>query len=68
MHEYDSYDYAYLMVSYLIDNYGKNYLIQLLCDKNKLDLASRNLLDNSIKYYNDKFFGKGSDLHAPKSR
>lgn len=52
-HDYDSYIYAYLMVSYIIDTKGKDYLIELLKDENKLEVEKNNLLDCAIKYYND---------------
>ena len=52
MHEYDSYDYAYLMVSYIIDTKGKDYLIELLKDKSKLEIEKNNLLNDAIDYYN----------------
>lgn len=55
MHEYDSYDYAYLMVSYLIETKGKDYLIELLKDSNKLNIEKENLLNRSIEYFNKKY-------------
>ena len=57
-HKYDSYDYAYLMVSYIIDTKGKDYLIELLKDSNKLNLEKENLLKNAIEYFNNKYFWK----------
>ena len=55
MHEYDSYDYSYLMVSYIIDNYGKDVLIESLKDKNKLISLKEDLLNKSIQYYNNLY-------------
>ena len=55
MHEYDSYDYAYLMVSYIIDYYGKDKLIELLNNKEELNTIKTNLLNKSIDYYNMKY-------------
>ena len=52
-HDYDSYIYAYLMVSYIIDTKGKNYLIELLKDEKKLEVEKNNLLDCAINYYNE---------------
>lgn len=49
LHDYDSYDYAYLIVSYIIEVKGKKYLIELL--NNKLDNISDNLLIDSVKYF-----------------
>ena len=54
-HEYNSYDYAYLMVSYLIDSLGRDEFINLLRDKNRINIVKSSLLANAIKYYNDKF-------------
>lgn len=51
-HDYDSYIYAYLMVSYIIDTKGKDYLIELLKDENKLEVEKNNLLNCAINYYN----------------
>ena len=59
LHEYDSYDYAYLMVSYLIDENGKDYLIELLKDKEKLNGEKEGLLNRSIDYYNTKYKKNG---------
>ena len=52
-HDYDSYIYAYLMVSYIIDAKGKDYLIELLKDEKKLEVEKNNLLDCAINYYNE---------------
>lgn len=54
MHGYDSYDYAYLMVSYLIETIGKDKLIEILKDIKQLDNYKDNLLNDAIKYYNRK--------------
>ncbi len=60
MHDYDSYDYAYLMVSYLIDNFGKDNFIELLKDKKQIKNVRKNLLVNSINYYNEKYKEKNN--------
>lgn len=54
-HDYDSYDYAYLMVSYLIEKLGKEKFIELLKDSNKLNNEKNNLLNKAIYYYKDKY-------------
>ncbi len=61
MHSYDSYDYAYLMVNYLIETLGKNNFIVLLREKIELKVIKENLLNKSINYYNYKY-GIKSDL------
>ena len=55
-HDYDSYDYAYLMISYIIEVYGKDYLIELLKDSNKLNIEKVGLLNRAVNYYNRKYF------------
>ncbi len=55
MHEYDSYDYAYLMVSYLIDTLGKDNFIDLLKNKEQIEVVKKDLLNKSINYYNAKY-------------
>lgn len=62
MHDYDSYDYAYLMVSYLIDNFGKDNFIELLKDKKQIKNVRKDLLVNSINYYNEKYKEKNSSI------
>lgn len=52
-HDYDSYIYAYLMVLYIIDTKGKDYLIELLKDGKKLEVEKNNLLNCAINYYNE---------------
>lgn len=55
MHNYDSYDYAYLMVSYLIDNLGKDNFVNILKNKKQIETIKKDLLVNSIDYYNNKY-------------
>lgn len=55
MHEYDSYDYAYLMVSYLIDTLGKDNFVNLLRNKEEIEVVKDGLLNKSINYYNAKY-------------
>lgn len=53
--EYDSYDYAYLMVSYLIDKFGKKEFLRIIANKDELENISNNLIEDSINYYNSKY-------------
>ena len=55
-HEYDSYDYAYLMVSYLIETIGKKNFLEVIKDPNNISQISENLPEKSIKFYNEKYF------------
>lgn len=61
-HDYDSYDYAYIMVSYLIDIMGKDRFIELIRD-NKIDSVKDDLLNKAISYYNNKYFGNYLDKY-----
>ncbi len=64
MHDYDSYDYAYLIVSYLIETLGKEKFLEKLSNKN----FSSNLILEAICYYNKKYFDDefyNSDLLNP---
>lgn len=54
MHEYDSYDYAYLMVSYLIESLGKDYFLVALKSKDIIKELSKDLVIKSVDYYNKK--------------
>lgn len=68
-HNYDSCDYAFVMVSYLIENMGKKSFLGLLKDKSKIDEVKKNLLIKSICYYNKKFFNNeyfNQDLNNPQ--
>ena len=70
-HDYDSYDYAFIMVSYIIEVYGKDYLIELLKDSNKLNKEKVGLLNRTVNYYNRKYFNKmneylNQDIDNPK--
>ena len=51
MHEYDSYDYAYLMVKYLIDTMGKDNFIECIRN-NMINSVKDGLLNKAIRYYN----------------
>ncbi len=55
MHEYDSYDYVYLMVNYLIETLGKDDFVDLLRNKEKIANAKKDLLNKSIDYYNSLY-------------
>lgn len=55
MHDYDSYDYAYLMVSYLIENLGKDNFLVAIKSKDTIEELSKNLVVKAIKYYNKRF-------------
>ena len=55
MHNYDSYDYAYLMVNYLIDTLGKDNFIGLLKSNERIETIKKDLLLKSIDYYNTNY-------------
>ncbi len=55
IHDYDSYAFAFIMVSYLIESLGKDNFIELIKDSNKLNSVKDGLLIKSINYYNRKY-------------
>ena len=54
-HEYDSYDYAYIMVSYLIETMVKKRFLTFLHNAHEVTELSKNLLTKSINYYEEYF-------------
>ena len=71
MHDYDSYDYAYIMVSYLIETMGKDKFINLI-KNGQIDSVKDGLLNKAINYYNNKYFSDyldkylNQDINNPK--
>ena len=55
MHEYDSYDYSYLMVSYLIETLGKDAFLVAIKSRENFKKLSNNLVITAVDYYNRKF-------------
>ena len=49
--EYDGYDLSYLMISYLLDYYGKGEFLNIIKDNEEIKLVSNNLIQKSIDYY-----------------
>lgn len=54
-HEYDSYDYAYIMVSYLLETMGKENFLKFLDNANEITAMSNNLIERAFKYYETYF-------------
>ena len=54
-HDYDSYDYAYLMVSYLIETLGKKAFLALLSDNEQINNIDKDIIQKSINYYKNKY-------------
>ncbi len=50
-HDYDSYDYAYIMISYLIETMGKDDFLMSIKDSKKISQMSENLVEKAINYY-----------------
>ena len=57
MHDYDSYDYSYLMVRYLIETLGKDNFLNAIKSKETIKELSNDLVNKAIDYYNEKFIG-----------
>lgn len=54
-HDYDSYDYAYIMVSYLLETMGKDKFLDFIKNANTVSDLTENLVEKSIKYYEQYF-------------
>ena len=54
-HEYDSYDYSYLMVSYIIETMGKDEFLIAIKSKENIKLLSNDLVSKSVNYYLNKY-------------
>lgn len=54
-HEYDSYDYAYLMVSYLIETLGKTKFLEVSAEPELLSSYSDALVTKAVTYYQNKY-------------
>ena len=50
--DYDGYDLSYLMVSYLIESYGKEEFLNIIKDNNKIKEHSNDLVNKAVNYYN----------------
>ena len=61
--KYDAYDYAYLIVSYLIEKDGKSKFVNNIYDSNYLkELEDNDIVRTAIKYYNDKYSSNKGDV------
>lgn len=66
-HDYDSYDYAYLGVSYLIESLGKKEFLKAIKDKDTLKKISEDLPERAIAFYNQKYsLAKASENGSKK--
>ena len=60
---YDSYDYAYLIVSYLIETEGKSGFVKKIHDNNYIkELENSDIINESINYYVNKYNIKVSEI------
>lgn len=55
MHNYDSYDYAYLMVSYLIEKFSKTEFLTMIKSPDSINKLSEELVSKAVNYYNCKY-------------
>lgn len=62
MHDYDSYDYSYLMVRYLIETLGKDKFLTAIKSKETIEELSNDLVNKAIDYYNKKFIGTNYEM------
>ena len=52
---YNGYDLGYIMVRYMIETLGKDYLLTLLKNKDQISLIEQTTLLESIEYFNCQF-------------
>lgn len=52
---YDGYDFGYIMVRYLIEVYGKEYLFNLMEQKERLETSAQSILIEAIDYFNKEY-------------
>lgn len=66
--KYDAYDYAYLIVSYLIEKDGKTNFVNNIYDSNYLkELEKNDIIHTAVKYYNDKYGSNKGDMNDESS-
>lgn len=52
---YDGYDFGYIMVRYLLEVYGKDYLFTLMQQKEFLENKAQSILVEAIDYFNGEY-------------
>lgn len=52
---YNGYDYSYLMVRYIIETLGKDYLFSLIKNKEQIPLVEQSTLTDAIEYFNCQY-------------
>ena len=52
---YDGYDLSYLMVRYLIETLGKDFLFTLMKNKEQISLIEQKTLTEAIEYFNCQY-------------
>lgn len=52
---YNGYDFSYIMVRYIIEFYGKDYLFELMKNKESIIQVQQSILIEAINYFNAKY-------------
>ncbi len=47
-------EYTYLIIKYIIDDYGKDYLLEILAEKEHFTLHGEDYLNKALTYYNNE--------------
>lgn len=47
-------EYTYLIIKYIIDDYGKDYLLEILAEKDHFTLHGEDYLNKALTYYNNE--------------
>lgn len=62
---YNGYDISYLMVRYIIEVYGKDYLFTLMKNKKQIPLIENQTITEAIEYYKNLYFAENT-IKNPK--
>lgn len=57
---YNGYDLSYLMIRYIIETLGKEYLFTLMKNKEQIKLVEQNTLTDAIEYFNCQYLEEKS--------
>ena len=52
---YDGYELSYLMIRYILETLGKDYLFVLMKNKDQIELVEQTTLSDAIEYFNCQY-------------
>jgi hypothetical protein len=57
---YNGYDISYIMIRYIIETLGKDYLLTLMKNKKQIQLVEQTTLTDAIEYFNCQYLEENS--------